>query len=608
MGVGVKVEEEQVLLEAEVGSLGRKPRKRSVKYLDGAQEERRDFTRPGKVQVLYETGDVYEGCVMTAGGDRGLARNGKGLYKWNGGRASYEGSYVRNVKNGHGRYVAPNGDIFEGEFENGLKSGPGVYTYVNGDKYVGSWLRGERHGKGSFVFANGTSLEVEFSHGTRVVASRSSATFTKKKHHPLGLVLAGGPATGKATQAQLLARILGVICVNPVELVERAAAGPKSKLERQVASAVDSNARVRDELLVRLVFQRLKQKDVRSQGFVLVDFPKTATQAQLLSNEGVVIDRFIHLSVSRADMEERVNGRRRDPQTGKIYHLAFRPPPPELLESVVPLSKDAKEHVSLRAAHHEAHVDAVKDHYNGKVLEVDASAHEKGVLEDIRHSLNQSDRPIGIIIAGAPGAGKGTQSQNIHKTHGLVHLSSGDLLRAEVKAGTDEGKAAKKFMDAGELVPVDLIVGIIKKRLQQDDVKKHGFLLDGFPRQLEEAEALLEMGVVIDLYLVLDVSEEKLKERVLGRLVDPETGHSYHAEYNPPPRRIRDRLKTRVDDTAEKFQRRVRTFEANIGSIKKFFGDRVHVVNGDVHIDRVSKQVEGAVQRTLRARIKEGSQ
>ena len=627
MGVGIDAKEAQVLLEAEVGSPKRKPRKRSVKYLDGAKEVRKDFTRPGRVKVLYDTGDVYEGRVMPSVGNHRrhdhykgvLSRNGKGLYVWKNRNALYEGEYKRDIKNGKGRYVAPNGDVFVGDFVDGQKCGKGEYIYATGGRYVGSWLDGKRHGKGVFIFADGEEENVEFVHGKRVerdggvavtasgqVASRQNSTFTKTKHNPVGLAMAGGPATGKSTQAQLLAEVLGLVCVNPVALVDVAVTTQRSRLDRQIAACVDEGYAVPDELLVRLVFQRLKRKDVRTQGFVLVDFPKTVAQARLLEDLGVVVDRFIHLSVSNEDMHDRASGRRQDPKTGRVYHLAFKPPPPELLSSVIPLSKDSKGQLMKRLRHHTDNIEGVMDHYKGKVLDLDASAQENGVLDDIRHSLYHSKSPVGIIIAGPPGAGKGTQSVNIRDKHGLVHLSSGDLLRAEIRNGTDEGKTAKKFMDAGELVPAELVVGIIKKRLAQEDVRRNGFLLDGFPRQLEEAQALLDMGVQIDLYLVLDVPEKKLVERVLGRQVDPETGNTYHEKHNPAPASIRARLKTRVDDTLEKLQRRLRTFDANVGSIKRFFGKRVHIVNGDAHINHVNEQVEDAVQRMLWQRIKEG--
>lgn len=174
-----------------------------------------------------------------------------------------------------------------------------------------------------------------------------------------------------------------------------------------------------------------------------------------------------------------------------------------------------------------------------------------------------------VMIAGAPAAGKGTQCARIVEKYGLVHISVGDLLRAEVRLtenasatplqamhqvaeGTPDGKKAKEYMDRGDLVPNEVVVDMVKNRLAQSDVAQHGWLLDGYPRSLEQAEAIEAVGIRPDIFLLIDVPDELLVDRVVGRRLDPETGEIYHLQFKPPPADIVDRLTQRSDDTEDK--------------------------------------------------------
>ena len=137
-------------------------------------------------------------------------------------------------------------------------------------------------------------------------------------------------------------------------------------------------------------------------------------------------------------------------------------------------------------------------------------------------------RPLKIIIAGAPASGKGTQCEVIKADYNVVHLSTGDILRAAVKAGSELGAEAKSYMDSGNLVPDELITGVVCDRLSQPDCEYQGWLLDGFPRTSAQAEALSRAGYDPDAFILLDVPQQCLVERVTGRRTDPETGKIYH--------------------------------------------------------------------------------
>ena len=138
-----------------------------------------------------------------------------------------------------------------------------------------------------------------------------------------------------------------------------------------------------------------------------------------------------------------------------------------------------------------------------------------------------------IILLGAPGAGKGTQAQFLMNKFGIPQISTGDMLRAAIKEGTPLGLAAKQVMDAGQLVSDDLIIGLVKERIAKADCA-NGFLLDGFPRTIPQADAMVANGIAIDHVIEFDVGDEVIVERMAGRRVHPGSGRTYHVRFNPP--------------------------------------------------------------------------
>ena len=173
-----------------------------------------------------------------------------------------------------------------------------------------------------------------------------------------------------------------------------------------------------------------------------------------------------------------------------------------------------------------------------------------------------------IILLGPPGAGKGTQANHLIRDFGLVQLSTGDMLRAAVKSGSEIGKKAKAVMDAGELVSDEIVVGIVEERIKEPDCEK-GFLLDGFPRNIVQAEKLDEMlqrsGQKIDCVLEIEVDEEAVVRRIAGRRFHLASGRSYHIEFNPPKVADRDddtgeELVQRDDDNEETVRARLNTY------------------------------------------------
>ena len=189
---------------------------------------------------------------------------------------------------------------------------------------------------------------------------------------------------------------------------------------------------------------------------------------------------------------------------------------------------------------------------------------------------------MNLILMGAPGAGKGTQSAKISEKWNIPAVSTGDLLRAAIKEGSELGIKAKSYMDAGNLVPDALVIDIIKEYIGSDKCK-NGFILDGFPRSIPQAEALDAMGVKIDLVLSLEVADEKIIERMSGRRICSGCGASYHIVYKPSKaENICDAcgasLFTRTDDAAETVLKRLETYHTITEPLKEYYSNKGKLV------------------------------
>jgi adenylate kinase len=180
-----------------------------------------------------------------------------------------------------------------------------------------------------------------------------------------------------------------------------------------------------------------------------------------------------------------------------------------------------------------------------------------------------------LILLGAPGAGKGTQAAFICQKYGIPQISTGDMLRAAVKAGTPLGVAAKQVMDAGGLVSDDIIIGLVKERIAQPDCAK-GFLFDGFPRTIPQAEAMKSAGVRLDVVLEIDVPDQAIIERMSGRRVHAASGRTYHVKFNPPKADGKDDLTgeeliQRVDDQEDTVRKRLEVYHSQTRPLVDYY-------------------------------------
>ncbi|KAG7533228.1 P-loop containing nucleoside triphosphate hydrolase [Arabidopsis thaliana x Arabidopsis arenosa] len=215
----------------------------------------------------------------------------------------------------------------------------------------------------------------------------------------------------------------------------------------------------------------------------------------------------------------------------------------------------------------------------------------------------EKSEPLKIMISGAPASGKGTQCELITHKYGLVHISAGDLLRAEIASGSENGRRAKEHMEKGQLVPDEIVVMMVKDRLSQSDSEQNGWLLDGYPRSASQATALKGFGFQPDLFIVLEVPEDILIERVVGRRLDPVTGKIYHLKYSPPEtEEIAARLTQRFDDTEEKAKLRLKTHNQNVRDVLSMYDDITIKIEGNRSKQEVFAQIDSSLSELLQQR------
>lgn len=214
-----------------------------------------------------------------------------------------------------------------------------------------------------------------------------------------------------------------------------------------------------------------------------------------------------------------------------------------------------------------------------------------------------------LLIMGPPGAGKGTQAEGLVKEFNLVHVSTGDMFREAIKAGTEMGKRAKEYMDKGELVPDEVVVGMVKERLSQGDCQEKGFLLDGFPRTLPQAVALDEvieaLKINLDGVVNIDVPRERLMARLTGRRICRHCGSSYHILFNPPQQEGKcdncgGELYQRSDDNEEAVSNRLDVYENQTRPLIEYYIQKklLKNINGDQEINKVLTEVITSIKST----------
>lgn len=449
------------------------------------------------------------------------------------------------------------------------------------------------------------------------------------------LILFGPPGAGKGTHAPKIVARLGIPQLSTGDML-RAAVAEGTPTGQQAQEVMKSGGLVSDELVVNIIKDRIGLADCRK-GFILDGFPRTVAQASmldaLLRQTGDKVRLVIELSIPDSVLTERICGRWIHKGSGRSYHVKFAPPTslkkgsvasPETMlddlthEPLMQRADDTEEALQKRLLGYHSETVPILAHYkqssSGCVKKVDANQNSDDVwykIEDEILPLMTSPRNI-MMLFGKPGAGKGTHGPKISTMLCIPQLSTGDMLRAAVEAGTPVGKEAASVMKAGGLVSDELVVGIIKDRITEKDCRG-GFVLDGFPRTLPQAkklDALLaQNGEKVNSVIVFSVPDAVLTERICGRWIHKSSGRSYHVKF-VKPKSLKDgdtpSAQNMLDDlTGEPLMQRPDDTEAALTKRLKGYQEETmpilaHYDSSQVNADQQPQEVWKAIESLLR--------
>lgn len=430
-------------------------------------------------------------------------------------------------------------------------------------------------------------------------------------HHAPRIVICGPTGAGKGTQCGFIVEEFGVIHLSTGEML-RSHIQQETPLGVKAQAYVGAGELVPDELIMSIIMERLNQCDCKEHGWILDGFPRTEMQARVMAAHGVISDAVVVIDLADTDVLKRVAERLVDSQTGQSYHSESSPPPPEIAHRVAQRPEDAENLVKKRISNYRDNRGAVYESFmkTSKIIHVDGARSKESIakklVRDLYHVRGMRRplklrQPPKLVISGPPASGKGTQCEWIVKAFQVVHLSTGDMLRAAIQENSPLGLEAKSFMEAGELVPDELIIDLILDRLEKPDCVRKGWLLDGFPRTRTQALAMLAKGIIPDAMLILEVPDEDIVQRIAGRVLDPETGKTYHLTFNPPPEEIAARCIVRSDDNAETIRVRLKTYHDNCNEVMGAFASACEIVcaNGTLAIESIAEQFFETIERCI---------
>jgi len=296
---------------------------------------------------------------------------------------------------------------------------------------------------------------------------------------PLKVLVLGPTGSGKGTQCALLAKEFGAVHVSAGDILQ-AQIREGTEVGARAQPYIDGGELVPDDLVIDLVLARLRSDECVQRGWLLDGFPRTEIQARMLAGHGITPDIVVVLNLEDDLVIKRLADRRVDPDSGRTFHLELDPPPEELAASLVTMPRDDETLVRKRLAAYHEHEEAVLEAFmkSSVIFHADAARSVPAVEQKIIHEIYRVRgirrrlrlrHPPKLVISGPPAGGKGTQCEWLERAFDVVHLSTGDMLRASIQADAPLGREAKAFMEAGELVPDELIIAMILERLAQPD-------------------------------------------------------------------------------------------------------------------------------------------
>ncbi|KAI5937999.1 Adenylate kinase 8 [Manis javanica] len=419
------------------------------------------------------------------------------------------------------------------------------------------------------------------------------------------IIIFGPPASGKTTIAMWLCKHLNSNLLS----LENLMANEVSSLAAGARWHYQKTKTVPSMLLARMVKERLQEEDCVRRGWILDGIPETREQALMVQTLGVTPRHVVVLNAPDTVLIERNLGKRVDPQTGEIYHTTFDWPPESEVQDrlVVPAGISALETAQKLLEHHR-NIARILPSYR-KVLKV-ISADQPCVdvfyqaltYVQTSHRSNAPFTPR-VLLCGPMGSGKSLQAALLAQKYGLINVCCGQLLKEAVADKSSLGGLIQPFFEKGVAVPDSIIVKVLSHRLSQQDCVQKGWVLHGFPRDLDQAHMLHSLGPKPNRVFFLNVPFDSVIERLTLRRTDPVTGERYHLMYKPPPTmEIQARLLQNPKDAEEQVKLKMDLFYQNSAELEEFYGQAV-TLNGDQDPYTVFEYIESGIINPLPKKV-----
>uniref|UniRef100_A0AAY5L5P6 Nucleoside-diphosphate kinase n=1 Tax=Esox lucius TaxID=8010 RepID=A0AAY5L5P6_ESOLU len=403
------------------------------------------------------------------------------------------------------------------------------------------------------------------------------------------VMLLGPPFSGKTTIARKLCEHIKAIHITASNILKES-----TDLTKKAQEYTAKEQEIPVDIWIKLIQQRLLKIDCVRQGWVLEGIPQTHREAVSLQEAGVIPDHVVLLEAPDAVLIERSHGKRVDPITGDpdfffytcidIYHVTFIwPEDNEVAHRLERQTSDSEEQGVTQLMKQHQEVTALRRTYQYCLKSIDADQPFVDVFDQVLTYVLSRHRSVAphtprVLLFGPPGSGKSLQAKLISQKYNTVNLCCSELLEAVCADATSMGELIKPYLESGQQVPDSMVLQILTDRLSKLDCTTRGWVLHGFPRDLEQAEKLQEANFIPSRVFFLEMTDDVVIERVSLTSVDPVTGDRYHSLYKPAPSpKVQGRLQFHPKDSEAQLLQRLKEYWANSSSLQAFYPEAVHI-------------------------------
>ncbi|XP_054076511.1 adenylate kinase 8 isoform X1 [Rissa tridactyla] len=411
----------------------------------------------------------------------------------------------------------------------------------------------------------------------------------------------GPPASGKTTVAMWLCKHFDAIRISQETLLFKEILA----LTKEAKACKERKQKIPNALWANLIQERLSNVDCIKQGWILEGFPENQEQAWMLQSSGIIPRHVVVLYAPDTVLIERNSGKRLDPFTEEVYHTTFNWPSDLLVQQRLVEPEDLSEQeISKKLLEYHRNFPGVFQIYQKVLRSINADQPSVDVLARVLTYVQTRHRSAApftprIVFCGPPGSGKSLQAALIAQKYSVVNICCGQLLKEAVADKTKLGELVKPYIDSGYPVPDNLVMKILAERLNTLDCVTNGWVLYGFPRDVEQGEQLQKSHIIPNRVFFFNLPYESIMERLSQRRIDPVTGERYHTTFRPAPTpEIQARLRQHPRDKEENIEKQLETYYRNVKELEDFYEDAFYV-NADQDPHVVFEFIESCIIKPL---------